>query len=78
MSGRTLRTVCLLVFGLALLGVKRPAGLGDVIEVRYWSYPDYTRVVVELDRSVRTEVRRLAADPNNGKENSTHLTFPVF
>ncbi len=63
MSGRILRAVGLLVLGLALLGVKRPAGLGDVIEVRYWSYPDYTRVVVELDRPVRTEVRRLEADP---------------
>ena len=34
------------------LGVDRPGGLGDVVEVRHWSYPDYTRVVVELDRAV--------------------------
>jgi len=44
------------------LGVKRPDGLGDVAEVRTWSYPDYTRVVVELTRPVETEVKRLAAD----------------
>jgi N-acetylmuramoyl-L-alanine amidase len=62
-SGRVLRTAFLCVLGLALLGVKRPQGLGDVIEVRHWSYPGYTRVVVELNRSVHTEVRRLAADP---------------
>lgn len=73
MSGRTLRTACLFVLGLALLGVKRPAGLGDVIEVRHWSYPDYTRVVVELDRSVHTEVRRLAADPAAGRPERLYL-----
>ena len=36
-----------------LCGVERPDGLGDVVEVRHWSYPDYTRVVVELTRPVR-------------------------
>jgi hypothetical protein len=35
-----------------LLGVKRPPNLGDVAEVRHWSYDEYTRVVVELDRLV--------------------------
>jgi N-acetylmuramoyl-L-alanine amidase len=51
----------LLVF---LLGAARPRDLGEVVEVRHWSYPDYTRVVVELDRPVRikTEVQRLPAD----------------
>ncbi len=73
MSGRALRTVCLFVLGLALLGVKRPAGLGDVIEVRHWSYPDYTRVVVELDRSVHTEVRRLPADPAANRPERLYL-----
>jgi N-acetylmuramoyl-L-alanine amidase len=51
----------LLVF---LLGAAQPRDLGEVVEVRHWSYPDYTRVVVELDRPVRikTEVQRLPAD----------------
>jgi N-acetylmuramoyl-L-alanine amidase len=51
----------LLVF---LLGAARPRDLGEVVEVRHWSYPDYTRVVVELDRPVRikTDVQRLPAD----------------
>lgn len=48
-----------------LLGVDRPRGLGDVLDVRHWSYDDYTRVVVEVDRPVRTDgLQRLAADPN--------------
>jgi N-acetylmuramoyl-L-alanine amidase len=47
---------------LGLLGVERPRGLGDVVEVRHWSYPDYTRVVVEFDRPVTSRVRHLSAD----------------
>jgi N-acetylmuramoyl-L-alanine amidase len=54
----------LLLLGCALLGAERPPGLGDVADVRHWSYPDYTRVVVELDRPVvlKSEVQRLPAD----------------
>jgi N-acetylmuramoyl-L-alanine amidase len=46
---------------LILLGVERPRGLGDVIEVRHWSYPDYTRIVVETTRPVKlkSEIHRL-------------------
>jgi N-acetylmuramoyl-L-alanine amidase len=42
-----------------LLGVDRPSGLADVTDVRHWSYSEYTRVVIELTRSVKTEVKRL-------------------
>lgn len=67
MSKRRVLLLLLLV-AVALLGVKRPKGLGDVVEVRHWSYPDYTRVVVELDAPVRgeVEVRRLPPDPERG------------
>ena len=37
---------------LALLGATRPSGLDDVLAHRHWSYPDYTRVVVELSGPV--------------------------
>jgi N-acetylmuramoyl-L-alanine amidase len=49
---------------ILLLGVKRPNGLGDVVEVRHWSYPDYTRIVVETTKAVevKTSVQHLAAD----------------
>jgi N-acetylmuramoyl-L-alanine amidase len=55
--------------GLALLGIDRPPGLGDVEEVRHWSYPDYTRVVIELDRPavVKGEARRLPANAAAGR-----------
>jgi N-acetylmuramoyl-L-alanine amidase len=58
---------------LSLLGVARPPGLGDVVAVRHWSYPEYTRVVVELSRPVETEVRRLPADGRAGRPERLYL-----
>lgn len=58
-----LRTVLLLLAAALLLGVERPRDLGDVTDVRHWSYADYTRVVVELTRPVEPEVHRLPAQP---------------
>jgi N-acetylmuramoyl-L-alanine amidase len=58
---------------LGLLGVERPRGLGDVVEVRHWSYPNYTRVVVELTQPVRTVVRELPADRGSGKPARLYL-----
>lgn len=64
MIGRRYAVWLLLLLAGALIGVERPPGLGDVTEVRHWSYPDYTRVVVELDRPVvlKGEVQRLPAN----------------
>jgi len=58
---------------LGLLGVERPRGLGDVVEVRHWSYPDYTRVVVEFDRPVDSRVRHLPADRNASRPERLYL-----
>lgn len=66
-------TLGLLLAGLALLGAERPPGLGDVVEVRHWSYPDYTRVVVEFDRPVESEVRHLRSDPKSGRPERLYL-----
>ena len=69
MSRRRLvhRGLLVLLIGLlpGIVAGKRPSGLGDVGEVRTWSYPNYTRVVVELTRSVEVDpegVVRLPAD----------------
>jgi N-acetylmuramoyl-L-alanine amidase len=67
------RGALLALLALPLLGVERPPGLGEVVEVRHWSYPDYTRVVVELSRPVQTEVRRLPADPEAGRPERLYL-----
>ena len=65
----------LLVLCWALLAIDRPAGLGDVTDVRHWSYPDYTRVVVELDRpvSIKTDVRHLPANPTASRPERLYL-----
>ena len=60
--GCGVRVAALVLLSLALLGAKRPGNLGDVVEVRYWSYPDYTRVVVELTRPISSQVRHLPAN----------------
>jgi N-acetylmuramoyl-L-alanine amidase len=54
----------LALLAAGLLGVERPGGLGDVVEVRHWSYADYTRVVVETTApvEVKAPVRHLGAD----------------
>jgi N-acetylmuramoyl-L-alanine amidase len=62
-----------------LLGVQRPSGLGDVTEVRTWSYDEYTRVVVELSRAVdvaESDLVRLAADARAGRPERLYLDVP--
>jgi N-acetylmuramoyl-L-alanine amidase len=66
----------LLVISSIAMGVSRPRGLADVLAVRHWSYPDYTRVVIELSRPVETEVRHLAPDPSAEKSERLYLDLP--
>jgi len=68
----------LLVLLPLCLGIKRPPGLANVIEVRHWSYGDYTRVVVELERPVETEVVHLAENPAADKSERLYLDLPGF
>lgn len=62
------RAFVLVCLALVCLGAQRPRGLHDVMEVRHWSYPDYTRVVVELTRAAKMgELVHLPADRRNGR-----------
>ena len=71
------RKVALLVVLVTVaLGVTRPKGLSDVVEVRHWSYPGYTRVVVELTKPVTTEVRHLGVDHSANKSERLYLDLP--
>lgn len=70
------RSVALGFLTALLLGVDRPPGLADVRDVRHWSYPEFTRVVVELTSPVHTEVRRLAADPRAQRPERLYLDLP--
>jgi len=65
-----------LLLATIALGVSRPSGLADVLEVRHWSYPDYTRVVVELSRPIETEVRHLPSNPAAKKSERLYLDLP--
>lgn len=62
-----------LLAAAAATGLDRPPGLGDVREVRHWSYEGYTRVVVELTRAVESEAHRLPADPQAGRPERLYL-----
>ncbi|UCE85861.1 MAG: N-acetylmuramoyl-L-alanine amidase [Deltaproteobacteria bacterium] len=74
---RALRRLPVLAVAALSLGVQRPPGLGDVREVRHWSYPDYTRVVVELSRPVaEAEVRRLGSDAGSDRPERLYLDMP--
>jgi N-acetylmuramoyl-L-alanine amidase len=52
--------------------------LADVLEVRHWSYPDYTRVVIELSRPVTSEVHHLREDRAANKSERLYLDLPGF
>ena len=71
--GVAARIALLVALAPVLMAVERPKGLGDVGDVRTWSYPDYTRVVVELTHAVEPEVFRLGADATAGLPERLYL-----
>ena len=72
-GGRLALAMLLLLLAPPSMAVERPSGLGDVSDVRSWSHPDYTRVVVELSRPVEAEVVRLPADTRNGRPERLYI-----
>ena len=67
---------CLALASLALLGAGRGEELGDVVSVRHWSYPSYSRVVIELSRPLAAEVHALPPDPDAGAPARLFLDLP--
>jgi len=65
-----------LLISSAALGVSRPRGMADVLALRHFSYPNYTRVVIELSRSVETEVHYLGPNPVEKKSQRLYLDLP--
>ena len=70
----------LIVLCLALLpwlgAPERPPGLGDVVDVRHWSYDDYTRIVIELDRASNTVGKELDPNPEQGRPARLYFDLP--
>ncbi len=71
-----MRAALLIPTAVALMGAGRPPGLADVREVRHWSYPDYTRVVVELSAPAVPELHRLGPDPDAGRPERLYVDLP--
>ena len=73
------RLLSVLFFVPLLMGVERPPGLGDVLDVRTWSYAGYTRVVLELSREVQlpeSGLVRLASNRIAGRPERLYLDVP--
>jgi N-acetylmuramoyl-L-alanine amidase len=56
-----------------LLGADRPP---EVRGIRHWSYPEFTRVAIQLVHPTETEVRRLAPDPGANRPERLYLDLP--
>jgi N-acetylmuramoyl-L-alanine amidase len=52
------------------LGADRPS---DVRGIRHWSYPEFTRVAIELSRPTRASLDRLGADARAGRPERLYL-----
>ncbi len=68
------RAIALLVALAGLLvGVERPPRLTDVTELRHWSYPDYTRVVIQLSGEVALKGTPRMLPPAGGRPQRLYL-----
>lgn len=73
MRRSVLPRVLLGVLAGLLLAADRPS---DVRRVQHWSYPEFTRVAIELSRPVRTKVERLPPDPSADRPERLYLDLP--
>ena len=64
-----------LLLVLTLMGATSPRRMGEVVDVRHWSYANYTRVVIQLDRPVKIQsaIERLPADPSAGRPERLYM-----
>jgi N-acetylmuramoyl-L-alanine amidase len=70
MKGRGLHRLALLAAVALSIGADRPS---DIRGIQHWSYPDFTRVSVEVSRPGQVRVDRLAADPASGRPERLYL-----
>ena len=71
MRRRTAALVGLVALAALLVGADRPP---EIRRIEHWSYPDFTRVAIELARPTVTQVQRLAADA--GRPERLYLDLP--
>ena len=73
MRRRRCGLVGLVALAAGLLGADRPS---EVQSVRHWSYPEFTRVAIELVHPVEMRVERLPADARAGRPERLYLDLP--
>jgi N-acetylmuramoyl-L-alanine amidase len=67
---RLLARLALAAVAVLLLGADRPS---DVRGIRHWSYPEFTRVAIELTRPTQARLDRLGADAKAGRPERLYL-----
>ncbi|MCX5737318.1 MAG: N-acetylmuramoyl-L-alanine amidase [Proteobacteria bacterium] len=75
MRSRLVATAALAFAASASLGVTRPDDLGDVVAVQHWSYPTFSRVVIQISEPADAIVGEVPADPDG--EKPARLFFDV-
>jgi N-acetylmuramoyl-L-alanine amidase len=68
-----LRLLLLAALAALLLGIDRPPNLIDVKDLRHWSYPDYTRVVIELSGEAALKGTPQKLPPADGRPERLYL-----
>jgi len=56
-----------------LLAAERPS---EVYRVRHWSYPEFTRVAIEMAHPTEVALKRLPADPAAGRPERLYVDLP--
>jgi N-acetylmuramoyl-L-alanine amidase len=64
---RLVATAALAFAASASLGATRPDGLGDVVDIQHWSYPEFSRVVIQISEPALPTVGEAPADPAGDK-----------
>jgi N-acetylmuramoyl-L-alanine amidase len=67
---RLVHRLALAALAALALGADRPS---DVRGIRHWSYPEFTRVAIELTRPTQARIDRLGADPTAGRPERLYL-----
>jgi N-acetylmuramoyl-L-alanine amidase len=73
---RALAIASIALAAAALLGVSRPPGLGDVVGVEHWSYPEFSRVVIQISEPATPQMGAAPADPGSGKPARLYFDVP--
>ena len=64
---RGFATALLALAASGALGVTRPEGLGDVVALQHWSYPTFSRVVIQISEPAEPTIGEAPADPEHNK-----------